>query len=116
MASISIGTATLEPVGGEAHGLSGVTAKLHLCVAGVLVGVLITDGHGQVVIAPDDTSHTLLELDSYQTLVKLLGGVLNPIVAYLQGRLSVQGDAALALRVLLGLQAGSPWRDSAQGI
>ena len=42
-------------------------------------------------------------------LMALLSGELHPIVARLQGRLRVSGDVALALRILLGLQAASPW-------
>jgi hypothetical protein len=72
------------------------------------VGVLKVEGSA-VEIAPDGEAETLLRANDQATLVQLLGGDLHPVVARLQGRAAVEGDTRFALRVLLGLQAGSPW-------
>jgi hypothetical protein len=47
--------------------------------------------------------------------MELLRGDLPPIVAHLQGRLRFEGDAALALKVLFGLQENSPWAGPSSG-
>ena len=53
-------------------------------------------------------------VDSYETLAQLLSADMSPMVAFLQGRLRAEGDPALVVRVLLGLQVDSPWKDVAQ--
>jgi hypothetical protein len=65
--------------------------------------------NGDVAIGPDGEAETTLIAEDQPTLVQLLGGDLQPVVARLQGRAKVDGDVRFALRVLFGLQAGSPW-------
>jgi putative sterol carrier protein len=115
MSSTGISASTLYAIRGKARGLKGVAGRLGLDVAGKSAGVLQIDGSGEVEIVPDGETTAQLEVDSYDTLARLLSGEMRPMIAYLQGRLRAQGDAALVLRVLLGLQVDSPWKDLAQG-
>ena len=95
---------------GHAPGLEGVTGKLELQVAHVTVGVLrVENGFVEFIYSPAPHATASASIDSQETLERLLTGRLHPIVARLQGRLTVAGDAAFAIRVLLGLLAGSPW-------
>jgi hypothetical protein len=93
---------------GQAPGLLDLIGDLKLSVGDKPVGVLHVE-HGQVSSAPDGDASALLAVDSQNTLLRVLGGELHPFVANLQGRLRIEGDRALALRILLGLRAGSPW-------
>ena len=97
---------------GCAPGLAGLSCRLELYVASAAAGVMLVEEGGEVRIVDDSEAATaLIALDSHETLVGLLRGDLPPFVAYLQGRLRFEGDADLALRVLLGLQEGSPWAE-----
>lgn len=112
MTAPSMGVAAFSSIRGEAPGLKGLAGRIGLQVAGAPVGVLLIEKSGEVGIVPPDAATTQLLTDSEETLENLLSGEMNPIVAYLQGLLRVQGeDSVLVLRVLLGLQAGSPWRN-----
>lgn len=93
---------------GLAPGLEGITGRLRLQVAGVDIGVLKVDG-GAVEILPEGDASALMGVDSQATLLSVLGGDTHPFVAFLQGRLRLEGDRELALRIGFGLQAGSPW-------
>ena len=110
----SFGMAAITSVRGAAPGLKGVSGKLRLQVADISVGVLQVEPSGAVAIVDDGDAATLLVVDTQGTLAALLRGEVSPIVAGLQDRVRVEGDLALALRVLLGLQAGSPWSVATQ--
>ena len=93
---------------GSAPGLADLSGDMRLEVAGRLAGVLHVEG-GSVAIEPDGDASALLAVDSEPTLMGVLGGEVHPFVANLQGRLRIEGERPLALRILFGLQAGSPW-------
>jgi hypothetical protein len=79
-----------------------------LGIDGQPAGLLhIANGKGSI-LAQGDAPATA-SFDSEATLKRVLGGALHPIVARLQRRLDVEGDAALVLKILMGLQAQSPW-------
>ena len=101
-------SAELIAKSGQAAGLEDITGQLRLEVAGAPVAVLkVADG--AVEIAPGGDAAALLAVDTQATLLGVLSGKLHPFVAFLQGRLRIEGDRALALRILFGLQAPSPW-------
>jgi putative sterol carrier protein len=108
------GIAAIASVHGEAPGLKGVSGRLRLQVGDTPAGVLRIEPGGTVAIAADGDASALLGTDSVATLEGLLRGELNPIVAMLRDRLWVTGDVALVVRVLFGLQAGSPWSAEVQ--
>lgn len=93
---------------GRAAGLGGVTGRMELRIVDQPVGVLDIED-GVVVVASDGDAVATATFDNEAVLQALLSGELHPIVAHLQGRVRVSGDTALALRILLGLQADSPW-------
>jgi putative sterol carrier protein len=105
-------TSTLDQwkaVRGRAPGLAGLSCGLELYVANACAGSLLIEESGEVRIVDECKASGLIAADSQDTLIELLRGDLPPIVAHLQGRLRFEGDADLALRVLFGLQEGSPW-------
>jgi hypothetical protein len=77
-------------------------------IASQPVGLLHIENGGGSILAPGEAPATA-SFDTEATLKRVLGGALHPIVARLQRRLDVAGDAALVLKVLMGLQAQSPW-------
>ena len=93
---------------GHAPGLADIAGRLRLQVAGVDAGVLKVEG-GAVEILPEGDASALMAVDSQATLLSVLGGDTHPFVAFLQGKLRLEGDRALALRIGFGLRAGSPW-------
>jgi hypothetical protein len=101
-------------VRGRAPGLAGVRGRMHLHVDSVPAGVMLVEENGEVWIVKEGEAGTLCAVDTHETLQELLSGSLPPIVAHLQGRLRFEGDAELALRILFGLQAGSPWATSSE--
>jgi putative sterol carrier protein len=82
---------------------------MELYVASAPAGVMLVEESGEVWIGKDGKALALIATDTDDTLLELLRGELPPVVAHLQGRLRFEGDAALALRVLFGLQENSPW-------
>ena len=93
---------------GHAPGLEDIAGRLRLQVAGVDAGVLKVES-GAVEILPEGDASALMAVDSQATLLSVLSGDTHPFVAFLQGRLRLEGDRALALRIGFGLRAGSPW-------
>ena len=109
MALASASEERWETVRGRAPGLAGVSCRAEIRIAGQPAGVLQVEETGDVSIVGKGKTTVLIALDSRETLIDLLRGELPPIVAHLQGRLRFEGDGDLALRILFGLQAGSPW-------
>jgi hypothetical protein len=109
MASTSTSKGRWTTVTGSAPGLVGLSCRVELYVAKASAGILAIEESGDVRIVNDGKAAALIALDCHETLADLLRGELSPIVAHLQGRLRFEGDADLALRVLFGLQEGSPW-------
>jgi hypothetical protein len=95
---------------GPAPGLGTLAGRIGLRVANAHIAAL-TVGDAMAEISPggEPVGGASVNADSLATLVALLGGELHPIVARLQNRISVDGDAAFIIRVCLGLRAGSPW-------
>jgi len=93
---------------GPAVGVAGLRGRIRLDVGDSTVGCLKVADETVEILADREAEATLIA-DSPQTLVGLLGGEKHPVVARLQGRISVAGNVALVIQVFLGLQAGSPW-------
>ena len=93
---------------GPAPGVEGLVGKLRLMIAEEPVGLLTVE-RGAVEILPDSDGSAVLRAEDQATLIQLLGGELHPMVASLQQCVVIEGDSQLALRILLALQAGSPW-------
>ncbi len=107
--STGVALAELMRKRGRAEGLEGLSGRLRLQAGGAPVGVLKVEDGG-VAIDPDGEASTLLMADTEPTLVRLLSGELQVIVACLQGRARVEGDIGLVIRIFFGLRAASPWR------
>jgi SCP-2 sterol transfer family len=87
--------------------LAGLSARLRVDVGGQPAWMLeINDGTvlSRPAVGAED-GDAVLQCDSEETVAAFKRGELNPIVAMLQGRMHPEGDAALAIRVIQGLQA-----------
>ena len=87
--------------------LAGLSARLRVDVAGQPARMLeIHDGtFSSRPAAGAEDADAVLRCDSEETVAAFSRGELNPVVAMLQGRMHPEGDAALAIRVIQGLQA-----------
>jgi hypothetical protein len=94
---------------GQAIGIEGLSGRIRLNIGDTTIGRLTVAPNGSVEIQPDGEAEASVTADTPQTLVGLLGGERHPVVARLQGRISIGGDVGLFIRAFLGLQAGSPW-------
>jgi hypothetical protein len=97
---------------GPAPGAAHIEGRVRLVIGDAPVGVLKVE-RGTVEILPDGDAPAVLLATDRGTLMELLGGDLHPVVARLQHRAVAEGDNGLALRILLGLRAGSPWSSRA---
>jgi hypothetical protein len=86
---------------------------MRLMIGDAPVGVLKVE-RGGAKILPGGDAPAVLRAQDQTTLVQLLGGELHPVVARLQQRAALEGDPRVGLRILLALQAGSPWTGLAQ--
>jgi hypothetical protein len=111
------GTTTTNPVAAAiregdfrpAPGLEGITGRLGVSVAGTPIALLdVKDGQARF-LPPGGDADATVKVDSEETVRAFQRGELNPIVAFLQGHLTVEGDRAFALRAALGLQVAHPF-------
>ena len=93
----------------DSPALAGVSGRMRLAVGGKSVGVLsIDDGHLR--LTEDDSPVDItVNCATRADLIKLLRGEINPIVSALRGIIRLRGDRTLAVKVILGLRAGSPF-------
>jgi hypothetical protein len=98
-----------EPIRGHAPGLVGISGRVLVRTGGQALGVLKVDD-GDVEFTPGEgPAEATLTVADRQDLALILRGQLNPLVAALQDRLEADGDLVLAVEVILGLEAGSPF-------
>jgi putative sterol carrier protein len=88
--------------------LAGITGRLRIDI-GSEVACMIAISDGAVAVQPGDGEADAVAIcDSTETAAALRRGHLNPIVAILQGRLTLSGDPAFAIKVMLGLRTMTP--------
>jgi putative sterol carrier protein len=96
--------------------LAGLSGRLRVRAGGRMVGVLRVDA-GEVEMAPDDgTADATLLCASEADLDQILRGELNVVVAALQGRLAMEGDLQLAVKMVLSLSAAARNRAGQAGV
>src|SRR3954452_12778033 len=97
-----------------APGLEGIYGRLRIAVGGRLVATLVVEGTSVALVldiaGPADA--TVLCADG-EAMRKLLRGELNPFIPSMQRRVRLAGDRGFGARVMLGLQAGSPFATDA---
>jgi putative sterol carrier protein len=101
--------------GKTAPGLAGVYGRLRVMVAGKPVATLVVEGQ-YVALIPDASGPadaTLLCADE-EVFRKLLRGQLNPFIASMRRWARLSGDRGFGVRVIFGLEAGSPFADEAE--
>jgi len=104
-----VGTAAPAIGGGHAPGLAGVRGRLRIDVGGKTFGVIEVDD-ARVELKNDGApTDAVLTVDSPEDVKQILSGVANPVVLALQGRSKIQGNLVFAVKVVLGLRAGSPF-------
>jgi putative sterol carrier protein len=98
------------PLAGVAPDLAGVHGRIRLEVAGNPVGTLVVEGtHVELTSDITTPADATFVVASGEYLRKLVNGELNPFVASMRGWALAKGDRHLVTRVVLGLQAGSPF-------
>jgi putative sterol carrier protein len=84
--------------------LSGVTGKVRVDIGDRVLGVLEVED-GNVILRPGERdADAVVIVTDPNDFKALVNGHLNPVIAALQGRLTVAGDTEMAIRVILGLQ------------
>ena len=92
-----------------APGLSGIKGYLELRVAEHKAAMLRIDD-GSVELTNEDVQATAsADFVDDKTLVDLLRGTLNPVVAALRGVMDLHGDRVFVVKSILGLQTGKPF-------
>ncbi|HEU4647686.1 MAG TPA: SCP2 sterol-binding domain-containing protein [Gemmatimonadales bacterium] len=95
-----------------APSLAGVAGTVAF-EAGIDARWLLTIDNGEVELTSGPgEAQAVVKCDSKAVAERLLRGEGNPVVSALQGHLTAEGDRALALKVALGLLAGSPFSTS----
>lgn len=90
-------------------GLAGITGDLRLDVAGKTAATLHIDDGFVEIVRNEGHADAVADYADDKTLIDLLSGELNLVVAVLQGRMEVNGNLSFATRCLLGLQVGKPF-------
>jgi putative sterol carrier protein len=87
--------------------LAGLSGRLRLDVAGRPTRVLeVRNGKVSTTATTQaDPADAVIACDSDETLAAFNRGQLNPVVGALQGRLGIEGDRALAIKIILALEA-----------
>jgi putative sterol carrier protein len=101
-------------LGGVAPGLAGVHGRLRIEVAEKPVGTLVVEGtHVELTNDTSEADATIVCAtdDDFRRLLK---GELNPFIASMRGWALLKGDRHFGTRVILGLQAGSPFAADAE--
>ena len=101
-------TATSTTSNGSAGLLEGIRGRLGFELDGRTVAVLeVQDGH-IAIVEDGEPANARVIWKREDDIKKFLGGELNVVVAALQGRLVLDGDALFAIKVLHGLRAAPP--------
>jgi len=76
-------------------------------VNGRPVAIITVDDGAVTLTGGGGDAQAVLVCDSEEDAMAILRGELNPVVAALQGRLTVEGDITLAMKTLSGMR-GAP--------
>lgn len=94
--------------------LDGVQGRIRFETEDGKTAYLLRIDHGEVDLTTgDEEAQAVLVCDSTALIARVLRGEANLIVETLQGHTRERGDLTLILKAVLGLQAGSPFADSA---
>jgi hypothetical protein len=108
--SSDVGAGKVPPLGGVAPGLAGVHGRLRIEVAGKPVGTLVVEGtHVELTSDTTGPADAIGECATDDDFRKLLKGELNVFIASMRGWARLRGDRNFGTKVVLGLQAGSPF-------
>ena len=98
-----------------APGLADVHGRLRIEVADKAVGTLVVEGtHVELTNDTSEADATVV-CTTDDDFRRLLKGELNPFIASMRGWALLKGDRHFGTRVILGLQAGSPFAAAADG-
>ncbi len=97
---------------GDAPGLAGIVGRMRLVVEDQPLAVLDVD-NGHVKLVPDGGSVDVTAVcSSREVLIKLLRGEINPVVMSLLAEGRLQGDRERGVKIVYGLRAGSPFKQT----
>jgi len=96
--------------------LKGLTGRLCLRVKGQDKIVLeVNDGTTRIVGSDTGASDATVHCNDVDELTRVLRGEMNAVVAALRGCMYVTGNREFGARVMLGLNAGSPYKGERLG-
>jgi putative sterol carrier protein len=96
--------------------LKGLTGHLCLSVKGETKLVLeVSDGTARIVGVDAGPADATLHCNDLESLARVIRGETNAVVAALQGYMYLTGDREFGARVMLGLNAESPYRGERLG-
>ena len=109
----SVALAPRTPLSADVTGLRGVHGTMLIRVEGAPLGALVVDDR-QVKFLPDvrdaKAGDAIVDFDDANDIRELLDGKVNPVVASIQRRLTMQGDRLLGARIVLGLRTGAVFK------
>jgi putative sterol carrier protein len=100
--------------GKTAPGLAGVHGRLRIMIGDKPFATLVVEGT-YVALFPDTSGSadaTAICADE-DAMRKLLRGELNPLIASMRKQVRLAGDRGFGMRVVMGLQVGSPFATDA---
>lgn len=99
-------TVPSERVSGYVQGLRGVSGTLRVDVQGKSVGALVVENGRAEFVPGSREGQASANFQDAADARALLRGEVHPVVASLQRRVEIEGDAALAARIILGMRTG----------
>jgi hypothetical protein len=99
-------TVPSERVRAHVQGLRGVSGTLRVDVQGKGVGALIVEDGTAEFVPGSREGRATANFQAPADVRALLRGEVNPVVAALQRRVDIEGDAALGARIILGMRTG----------
>jgi hypothetical protein len=88
--------------------LVGIRGRVRADVNGKPVGLVTVDDGTVTLTDGGGDAQAVLVCDSEEDAMAIMRGELNPVVAALQGRLTIEGDITLAIKTLSGIRGSSP--------
>ena len=99
MSAADIMTSWKAKVLGDPHAIRGIGARIKVNVTGSEGGTWIFNCKDPVGVSEGEGEFDCGVSLSAEDLVAISSGALNPQVAFMQGRLKVEGDMLLALKI-----------------
>jgi hypothetical protein len=99
-------TTPTERLRAHVQGLRGVSGTLRVDVQGKTMGALVVEDGTTEFVPGSREGQATANFQAPDDVRALLRGEVHPVVAALQRRVEIEGDAALGARIILGMRSG----------